>query len=112
MPSFMLTTNVAVADSAKFNAKASKLMAQITGKPEKFVCVSVRADTPMSFGGSADPCGYVVLVNLGGFKDNKAICGHVFTLLERELGLAKDRVYVEINAPNGADYGWNGSTFA
>lgn len=111
MPLFSLTTNVAVKDTEKFIGKASTLMRQISGKPESYVCVIVRDNTPMSFGGSSDPCGYLMVTNLGGFKDNKACSGHLSGLLERELGLPKDRVYIEFNCPSASDYGWNGTTF-
>lgn len=63
MPSVLIKTNVPLDDEAKVNMmkEASKAVAENTGKPESFVLVSVD-QCAMIFGGSADPCAYIVSI--------------------------------------------------
>lgn len=63
MPSVLIKTNVPLGDEGKINMmkEASKAVSENTGKPESFVLVSVE-QCSMIFGGSTDPCAYIVRV--------------------------------------------------
>ena len=65
------------AASSKIVTTLSKAVAKAVGKPEQYVMVSLRADTPMCFGGTEEPCAYGELVSIGaiGGDKNKKVRG-------------------------------------
>ena len=63
MPSLLIQTNAPLGAAAKTAVmqQASRVVSEQTGKPESFVLVSLR-ECDMLFGGTADPCAYMVCV--------------------------------------------------
>ena len=59
------------AASSKIVTTLSKAVAKAVGKPEQYVMVSLRADTPMCFGGTEEPCAYGELVSIGAIGGDK-----------------------------------------
>ena len=112
MPTFQLNTNVKVDDHDALLKALTKLMMDLTGKPEQYVMVMIRDELPMCFGGdSKAPCAYVMLLSVGGFKDNKKASAKVCELLQAQVNIPQNRIFIEFNGPDGGDFGWNGSTF-
>ena len=37
----------------------------LTGKPEKYICVALNTDTPMSFAGSEEPAAWITFYSIG-----------------------------------------------
>ncbi len=85
------------------------------GKSEAYVMTALEADTPMTFGGTADePVGYVEIKNIGTLTPtqtealSQAICKH----LEQQLGIPQARTYIAFADSERHLWGWNGKTFA
>ena len=114
MPLLKIQTNRPV-DTGKQSAllaKASQLVAEKLGKPEQYVMVALESNNGMLFAGSDAPLAYLELKSIGLPESrttelSQALCG----LMEQELGVSQDRVYVEFNNAPRNMWGWNGGTF-
>ena len=114
MPYLKIQTNQTISpDQAQtLISKASKLVASDLGKPENYVMVALSPPVPMLFAGSDAPTAYLELKSIGLPSSrtgdlSQALC----TLIENELAISKDRVYIEFADAPRAMWGWNGSTF-
>ena len=114
MPYLLIQTNAAVQAAAtrQLLTRASRLVAEQLGKPERYVMVAVRDAVPMAFAGSDAPTAYLELKSIGLPVDeteelSAALCG----LLHEELGLAQERVFIEFADAPRRLWGWNGGTF-
>jgi phenylpyruvate tautomerase PptA (4-oxalocrotonate tautomerase family) len=93
-------------------SKASQLVAQHLGKPERYVMVALQAGTPMVFAGEDAPLAYLELKSIGLPKHatpelSKALC----ELLTDNLDIPADRVYIEFADAQPAMWGWDSGTF-
>lgn len=114
MPYLSIQTNISVSadDSQSLLGRASQLTAEQLGKPESYVMVAIHAPVPMMFAGSDAPAAYLELKSIGLPEDNtkllsQALCG----LIQKELGIEKDRIYIEFSNAGRHMWGWNGTTF-
>lgn len=90
----------------------SAAVADMLGKPERYVMVSLDAGRPMRFAGDDAPLAYLELKSIGlpeeRTKDFSAtLCG----LMQTHLGITSDRVYIEFSGAARHLWGWNGGTF-
>jgi hypothetical protein len=114
MPYFCIDTNQ-IQDSASTRAlmkKASAFIAELLGKPESYVMVSIKPETPLTFAGTDDPAAFVRLKSIGLPRDrcpefSEKICGFI----HQELGVPMDRVYIDFKDIDRFLFGWNGKTF-
>ncbi len=100
---------------AEVLARLSKLLSRELGKPEEYVMVSINQPLALSFGADASrPACYAELKNVGTLS--AARFEELSALLCRELAsaleVAPDRIYIEFTNADGAQWGWNGTTFA
>lgn len=114
MPYLKLQTN-AVMEHAKTGAllkKLSKTVAQHLGKPESYVMVALEPPAPMLFAGTDAPLAYLELKSIG-LPQNKtaALSKTLCDLMDQELGVRQERVYIEFSNAAGPMWGWNGETF-
>ncbi len=99
MPFLKIQTNHAVDPSTDeaLLAKASKLVAKELGKPESYVMVQLQKESPMLFAGSNAPLAYLELKSIG-LPNNSTtsnLSNALCTLMEQELSIPKDRIYIE-----------------
>ena len=94
-------------------ARLSALVAAGVGKPERWVMVALEPRAEMLFAGTRAPACYAELKNVGrlGPKKIAALSASLCAALTEELGVTRDRVYIEFTNANGALWGWNGETF-
>src|SRR5260221_13656896 len=83
------------------------------GKPETWVMTCLVPDLAMTFAGTKSPCCFVAVKNVGSLTSEHAmrISADLTSRLSRALGVAKDRVYIELTEAEGRLWGWNGETF-
>ena len=114
MPLLKIDTNVLIETEAKhvLLAKASKLVAEILGKPESYVMVKLENNPDMMFAGNTTPLVYAELKSIGlpetKTKDFSACLASLFA---EELQVDAQRVYIEFANAERHMWGWNGSTF-
>jgi len=92
--------------------KTSEFVANLLGKPDKWVMISINHGIPMMFGGGVEPVAYVEIKSIGLPEDkcsefSEALCNFV----ESELDVAADRIYIDFCNINKKMFGWNRSTF-
>jgi len=114
MPTLNIKTNAAIDESARTELlrTASRTVAWMLGKPEGYVMVILEQVPDMLFGGNPAPLAYLELKSLGLPEERCAeysatLCG----LVDTQLGVPPDRVYIEFTAPPRNMFGFDGGTF-
>jgi phenylpyruvate tautomerase len=114
MPYLKLSTNVSIPSqqSPQLVEKLSKLMAQETGKPERYVMVELIENKAMLFAGTNEPLAYLECKSIGlSPSQAKSLSASVSKILKENLPLNSDRIYIEFSNCPAELWGWNGSTF-
>ena len=114
MPYISIETNKKLI-SGDFNHKlkrTSEFVAELLGKPEKWVMVAIKPGIPMLYSGDRKPCALVELRSIGLPKDrcgefSEALCG----FLEAEFEISCDRIYIDFQDIDRTMFGWNKGTF-
>ena len=114
MPYFSIETNQTIdqISNQELLKKTSAFISGLLGKPESYVMISIKPETPLILGGIDEPTVFVQLKSIGLPKDRTAelsekICGFI----GQELEVPKDRVYIDFKDIKGKMFGWNGKTF-
>lgn len=115
MPYFSIETNRQIDDAANLNLmkKATGFLAEMMGKPEHVIMVTVKPGKPYVFGGTDDPTAFVQIKAVGLKKDkctdySKQVCD----FLEAEINVPADRVFIEYIDIDPTIFGFNGNTLA
>jgi len=92
--------------------EASRTVAQLLGKPERYVMVSIDDGREMLFAGSDAPLAYLELKSIGlpGGRTAELSAG-LCTLVQSALGIPADRIYIEFSDAARHLWGWDGATF-
>lgn len=93
-------------------AGLTAIVSEATGKPSRYVMTTVcNATTRMSdeSGGSA----LVQVMSIGGLGPsvNGGIAASITGLLNEELGISPDRIYITFTDVPGENWAWQGRTF-
>ena len=114
MPFLRIQTNHALSDDTArtLAGKASGLVAEQLGKPERYVMVSVENNPVMQFAGTDAPLAYLELKSIGLPENATAeISGALCRLVASEAGVEPDRIYIEFTDAPRKMWGWNNRTF-
>ncbi|KAM4051480.1 macrophage migration inhibitory factor-like [Anomaloglossus baeobatrachus] len=115
MPLFTLYTNVSQsAIPETLMSDLCQLLEQAMDVPVKFFAVTIHADQQMTFGGTKDPCGLCSLQSIGktGGPRNEKYSKILCEFLNKQLQISPERIYISFHDINGANVGWNGTTYA
>ncbi|GAB4351679.1 MAG: phenylpyruvate tautomerase MIF-related protein [Gammaproteobacteria bacterium] len=114
MPLLTLKTNIALSQDQQHTLlpRLSRAVAELLGKAERYVMVSLDTEAPMSFAGTTEPAAYLELKSIGLPQEqtrtySQALCD----LVEQHLHIPRDRVYIEFSDAPRPMWGWNGTTF-
>jgi phenylpyruvate tautomerase PptA (4-oxalocrotonate tautomerase family) len=93
-------------------ARASATVAELLGKPERYVMVSVEHNPVMQFAGTPAPLAYLELKSIGLPESVTAKASHALCeLVADTTAIDPERIYIEFsNAPRQM-WGWNRGTF-
>ena len=98
--------------SKDFLKKASNLVAEILGKPERYVMVAIEPPVPMVFAGNDQPAMFMELKSIGlSESQTPELSSALCELAHDTLGIDQDRVYIEFADAPRKMWGWNGATF-
>ncbi|HUK81061.1 MAG TPA: phenylpyruvate tautomerase MIF-related protein [Verrucomicrobiae bacterium] len=114
MPYLRIQTNKGIDDTMTQDMlkKASRLVAQQLSKPEKYVMVSFEPSNAMLFAGSAEPAAFLELRAIGFPADRTDDLSRLLCeLVQSELDIPKDRVFINFADVPPNRWGWNGETF-
>ncbi|MBN2143894.1 MAG: hypothetical protein JW774_04640, partial [Candidatus Aureabacteria bacterium] len=75
----------------------SSLIARQLGKPESYMMTLFSPSVPMTFGGSDAPSAFIEIKSIGALSSSNctALTKNLCQSLEKELGIAPDRTYIE-----------------
>jgi phenylpyruvate tautomerase PptA (4-oxalocrotonate tautomerase family) len=114
MPLLKIQTNKPLETGAarSLAEAASAAVAGMLGKPERYVMVSVEHNPAMLFGGDDAPLAYLELKSIGLPENRTAqFSATLADLVEQQLGVPADRVYIEFADALRHLWGWDGGTF-
>ena len=112
MPTLQVSTNTSIASQGQFAREASKLVADMLGKPEMYVMVIVNADCELIFGGNNDPAALLSLHSLGLPEAQiKHFSERLCSFINQHLGISAERIYINFESPARTHWGWNNTTF-
>lgn len=114
MPLLRIQTNLTLDTDAlhELPRLASQRVAELLGKPERYVMVSLEHNPAMLFAGSDAPLAYLELKSIGlptarTGELSKGLC----ELVGQRLGIPADRIYIEFANATGNMWGWDSGTF-
>jgi phenylpyruvate tautomerase len=114
MPFLRIQTNQPLSDSEAnaLAARASTVVAEQLGKPERYVMISVEVNPAMQFAGTNAPLAYLELKSIGLPESrtadlSRALCG----MMASATGMEPDRIYIEFADAPRKMWGWNNGTF-
>ncbi|MBT3048610.1 MAG: phenylpyruvate tautomerase MIF-related protein [Candidatus Thiodiazotropha sp.] len=114
MPLLKITTNRELDQGliGDFLKQASTTVAEILGKPERYVMIGFEHNPQMLFAASGDSLAYLELKSIGLPDDqtrqlSQALC----QLMEQQLAIPAERVYIEFSSAERHLWGWNATTF-
>jgi phenylpyruvate tautomerase len=114
MPLLKIQTNVGVPEGKRdaLLKKVSRAVAQQLCKPEQYMMVSLEAERLMVFAGTSEPAAFMDLraIGLPAGKTGE-LTASLCDLAKAELGVAKERVYINFTDVPANQWGWNGETF-
>jgi phenylpyruvate tautomerase PptA (4-oxalocrotonate tautomerase family) len=114
MPYFSIETNQPVDRESKgaLLKKLSAFVAELLGKPESYVMIALKPGTDLIFAGSDEPAAFVRLKSIG--LPGKG-CGQfsekICRLIEQELHIPRNRVFIDFKDLERSMFGWDGKTF-
>ncbi len=114
MPLLKIHTNQSLDNAAQaaLMQKASARVAELLGKPERYVMIALETGQPMLFAGSDAPLAYLELKSIGLPDDaTTALSAALCQLIGEQLGIAQDRIYIEFSNAERHLWGWDGRTF-
>ncbi len=111
MPLFKIVTSQSIENQDEFLKSASKTIAEILGKNEKFVMVILQSDVHMIFSGSSKPAMFIELKSIGLPKDKTGqISSRIMDFIQSATGVQPDRIFIEFKDVRRELWGWNSDT--
>lgn len=114
MPFVKVQSNIEIADEQSMTllSALSSLTANALDKPERYIMVAIEPRTTMIFAGSDEPSCYMECKSIGLPESRTGeLSSALSEEIERQLGIPKDRVYIEFTDAPRKMWGWNGTTF-
>ncbi len=112
MPLLKISTNRTVENTEAVLQATSQAVAAILGKPERYVMVELHTGVPMCLAGSSEPLAYLELKSIGLPEERTAeLSAALCRLIDEQLGIPAERIYIEFSDAPRHLWGWNGATF-
>ena len=99
-----------IANSDKLLKELSAELANLTGKPEKYVMCLLQTDVPMTFGGTENPSCYVEIKSIGALRPSQ-MTQSFSNLIQENTGIPTNRIYISFEDISPTNWGFNGQTF-
>ena len=117
MPLIQLDTSIDFPDQDRKQALVkmlSQIAAEGTRKPEQYVMACIRDNLTMRMSGEPEPCALVTIKAVGGLGKsvNQNLAAGISQLLQKELNIPQNRVYLTFEELAPTHWAWDGKTFA
>lgn len=114
MPLLKLQTSPAVPESKvhELSSALSKLISEVTRKPEKYVMIVIEPAF-LFMSGKPGEAAFADIRGIGGLDvtTNRDMTQRLSELLSKQLSIPADRVYITFTEFDASHWGWNRSTF-
>ncbi len=107
--------NVSSQTKEHIHEQAEVALSTILGKSRDYVMSILELDSKMSFAGdAATPTSYIEVKNVGRLDPEitKQLSSEITEIISNNLGIKKERIYIEFQQSDRHLWGWNGKTFA
>ena len=104
------TSSQSLVDNDLLQKEISRMVADLTGKPETYVMTMIQSNSQMTFAGSNEPCCFIKLKSIGSLKPSlmsKSLC----ELIESKTNIKANRIYIEFIDIQASNWGFNSTTF-
>ena len=104
------TSSKSVVNNDLLQREISKMVADLTGKPENYVMTMIVSNSKMTFAGSDEPCCFIKIKSIGSLYPSamsKSLC----ELIASKTNINTNRIYIEFIDVKASNWGFNGSTF-
>ena len=105
-----ISSKTVVEDDDLLQKAISKMVVDLTGKPENYVMTMIQRDIKMTFAGSDEPCCFIEIKSIGSLSPSsmsKSLC----ELIESKTNINTNRIYIEFIDVKPSNWGFNSSTF-
>ncbi len=113
MPFIHLYTTETIGEDAaqKLTASLSSVASEVLGKSENYVMVAI-SPAIMRMSSVPDQAAFVDIRAIGGLtpEKNKIVSERICELLESELKVPRERMFLNFSDVPGTDWGWAGRT--
>ena len=99
-----------ILDNDLLQKEISKMIADLTGKPENYVMTMIVSNSKMTFAGSDEPCCFIKIKSIGSLNPSvmsKSLCA----LISSKTNIKANRIYLEFIDVKASNWGYNNSTF-
>jgi phenylpyruvate tautomerase len=114
MPLLKIETTVELEENERADLlqSLSKNVADILGKPEQYVMITI-SPAAILMSGSGGPAAFADLRSIGGVsgESNGRLTQKICQALQESLGIPSNRVYITFTDVPASNWGWNGDTF-
>ena len=106
--------SVSESSASVLQTEGSAILSEEIGKSLDFVMVVLETGASISFGGETGPAGYLEVKNVGELPSavTNKLAERLGALMENELSIPGERVYLEFQESERRLWAWNGKTFA
>tara|TARA_Y100001968_G_scaffold276651_1_gene271065 strand:+ start:375 stop:713 length:339 start_codon:yes stop_codon:yes gene_type:complete len=104
------TSSKSVLNNDLLQKEISKLVSDLTKKPESYVMTMMQSDCSMTFAGSDEPCCFINLKSIGSLNPS-SMSSSLCDLISSRSNIKTNRIYIEFNDVQGSNWGFNSSTF-
>ena len=104
------TSSQSLVDNDLLQKEISRMVADLTGKPETYVMTMIQNNSQMTFAGSDEPCCFIKLKSIGALTPSsmsKSLC----ELITSKTNIKANRIYIEFIDVKASNWGFNSSTF-
>lgn len=110
MPLINITTSKIIQDKKKLLKGSSKLLSELTNKPEKFVMVILNDSSSMYFSEKETASCFVEIKSIGSLEP-QIFAESISEYLSIELEIPIERIYINFQDVQSSMWAWNGKTF-
>nr|GMD40033.1 macrophage migration inhibitory factor homolog [Ipomoea batatas]GME08820.1 macrophage migration inhibitory factor homolog [Ipomoea batatas]GME16104.1 macrophage migration inhibitory factor homolog [Ipomoea batatas] len=100
MPCLDISTNVNLdgVDVDSFFKEATTAVANIIGKPEKYVMVVLKGSANIHFGGNKEPAAFAEVVSMGGINSEvkKQLISSIGSMMEANFSIPRTRFFLKV----------------
>ena len=104
------TSSQSLVDNDLLQKEISRMVSDLTGKPENYVMTMIQSNSQMTFAGSDEPCCFIKLKSIGSLNPSsmsKSLC----ELITSKTNIKTNRIYIEFIDVKASNWGFNSSTF-